>query len=434
MYQSNMPPMSQSRKDFLKKAALGTAAVPFLAGLASIREKTSSTITDISANGSPASLKKHYLLSKDITYLNHASIGTIPKPVHEARNEYLILCETNPWQYMWSGEWDDPREEVREKTAEYINAGAHEITFNHNTTEAFNLLAHGLSLGKGDEVLFSNLNHAGASICFEEFAPKYGYEVKIFDIPVDNVAALTKEKLLNMYDQHISPQTKLLVLPHIDNTIGLRQPVKEITQLARDKGVEYITLDAAQTVGMIPVDVKEMGIDMLATSAHKWIQTPKGISFAYISERIQNELEPMWVSWGHDDEGWKDTARKYEDYGTRNLAELLTLGHALDFQNKISWEQRSAHLKKLWTHAKSLADENPAVVWASHRDWEMMGSLYAIEVKNMKSSSFFQKMFNGHGFVFRPFETMGLNTVRVSPNVITSEEELTRFFQIAAKV
>ena len=429
-----MLPMSQSRKDFLKQAALGTAAMPFLAGLANIREKASTKIHDISADRPLDSLKKHYLLSKDITYLNHASIGTIPKPVHEARNEYLELCETNPWQYMWSGEWDDPREEVRKKTAKYINAGVDEITFNHNTTEAFNLLAHGLSMGTGDEVLFSNLNHAGASICFEEFAPKYGYKVKTFDIPVDNIAALTKEKLLNLYDQHITSKTKLVVLPHIDNTIGLRQPVKEITQLARDKGVKYIAVDAAQTVGMIPVDVKEMGIDMLATSAHKWIQAPKGVSFAYISKSMQKDLEPMWVTWGHDDEGWKDTARQYEDYGTRNLAELLTMGHAIDFQNKISWEKRTTHLKSLWNTAQDLAEESSALAWASHRDWEMMGSLYAIEIKNMNSSSFFQKMFNEHGFVFRPFETMGLNTVRVSPNVITLEEELRQFFELAEKI
>lgn len=426
--------MSQSRKDFLKQAALGTAALPFLNGLTSIREKASSRINEISTDASLASLKKHYLLSKDITYLNHASIGTIPKPVHDARNEYLELCETNPWQYMWSGDWDDPREEVRQKMASYINAKIDEITFNHNTTEAFNLLAHGLGIGKGDDVLFSNLNHAGASICFEEFAPKYGYTVKTFDIPVQKIAALTKEKLLNLYNQHITSATKLLVMPHIDNTVGLRHPVKEIAQLARDKGVDYIAVDAAQTVGMIPIDVKELGIDLLATSAHKWIQAPKGISFAYISENMQQELQPMWVTWGQGREAWKNTARKYEDYGTRNLAELLTLGHALDFQNNISWNDRTGHLKKLWNTAQQLADGSSAVAWASHRDWEMMGSLYAIEIKKMKSSAFFQKMFDTHGFVFRPFETMGLNTVRVSPNVITSEEELEQFFAMAEKV
>jgi len=430
--------MSQSRKDFIKQAALGTASLSFLSGIASIQNKTSKKIDEIHNNHNYSrtlkGLKSHYLLSEEIVYLNHASIGTIPRAVHESREEYLALCETNPWQYIWSGEWDDHRENVRKKTASFIHASSDEITFNHNTTETFNLLAHGLPLGSGDEILFSNLNHAGASICFEKFASKYGYTVRTFDIPVAKISSLSKEKLLNLYDRHINSNTKLLILPHIDNTVGIRQPVREISKLAREKGVRYIAVDAAQTAGMIPVDVKAMDIDVLATSAHKWIQAPKGISFAYISRHIQEDLEPMWVTWGQNLEEWQNSARKYEDYGTRNLPELLTLGHALDFQKGIDREDRENHLQKLWQLVRNLADQSPILEWQSPEKWDLSGSLYALEIKEMKSSIFFQKMFEEYGFVFRPFETMGLNTVRISPNIITSEKEIESFFEKAEKI
>lgn len=424
--------MATSRKTFIKQVAKGAAGISFLSSLGSLNKAIGREINNLQLNDFSA-LKNEYMLANDITYLNHASIGTIPKAVHGARNAYLELCETNPWQYMWGDAWDEPREEVRKKTASFLNCSADEITLTHNTTETFNLLAQGLALGAGDEVLFSNLNHAGASICFEKFAAKRGYTVNTFNIPVLKTPNLSKADILNLYEQHITPRTKLLVLPHIDNTVGIRQPLQEITALARSKGVDYVAVDAAQTVGMIPVDVKESGIDVLATSAHKWLQAPKGISLAFISERIQEELQPMWVTWGQNQESWEGTARIYEDYGTRNLPELLTLGPVIDFHQKIDWNKREAHLHSLWKTAQKMADESSATDWASPRKWELSGSLYAIEIKNMKSGEFFQKMFDKHGFVFRPFENMGLNTVRISPNLLNTEENLNRFFEMANK-
>lgn len=425
--------MGTSRKAFIKQVAKGTAVIPFLASLGSLNKEISREINDLELSDFSA-LKNQYMLDDDLTYLNHASIGTIPKAVHQARNKYLELCEKNPWLYMWGDGWDEPREEIRQKTANFLNCSADEIAFTHNTTETFNLLAQGLAIGTGDEVLFSNLNHAGASICFKKFASKNGYSVKTFDMPVLKTPDLSKADILNLYDRHINSKTKLLVLPHIDNTVGIRHPLKEIVQLARSKGVEYIAVDAAQTVGMIPVDVQHSGIDVLATSAHKWLQAPKGISLAYISQRIQNELQPMWVTWGQNQESWKGMARIYEDYGTRNLPELLTLGPAIDFHQQIDWNKRERYLKGLWEMAQQFTDKSEPTVWASPRDWELSGSLYAIEIKTMKSGAFFQKMFDEHGFVFRPFESMGLNTVRVSPNLINTEEELQQFFEVAKLV
>ncbi len=66
----------------------------------------------------------------------------------------------------------------------------------------------------------------------------------------------------------------MLVLPHIDNIVGIRHPVKEIAEMAKSRGVEYIAVDAAQSVGMIPVKLSEMGVDFYAASPHKWLQAP----------------------------------------------------------------------------------------------------------------------------------------------------------------
>lgn len=169
--------MNTSRRDFIKTLAAGSTAsvLSMLNPIETVFHKK----LDGKFNGGTLPTKADYSLDKNVKYLNHGSIGTIPKIVQQAHREYLSLCESNPWFYMWSGEWDEPIQKVRQKTADFLNADINEISFPHNTTEIYNLLALGLPLQSSDEVLFCNLNHAGASIPFHIHSKKKGYNVKI---------------------------------------------------------------------------------------------------------------------------------------------------------------------------------------------------------------------------------------------------------------
>ncbi len=416
--------MSTTRKDFLKTITTGStiSALSLLTPLDSVFKETLKS--KFSSGDLPT--RKDYTLGTNITYLNHGSTGTIPKIVQEVHQDYLALCERNPWFYMWSGEWSEPIEEVRAKAARFINADVDEISFPHNTTEIFNVLALGLSLNKEDEVLFCNFSHSGAAIPFHMHSQNLGYSVKTFDIPHTDLSLITKDEILSLYKQNITSKTKLVVIPHIDNTFGIRQPVKEITALARSKGVEFVALDSAQSMGMIPIDAKELDVDVIGTSAHKWIQAPKSISVAYFSKRIQNHINPMYVTWGQ--KNWSDSARKFEDYGTRNLAQVLTLGHAIDFQMAIASNAKELKLKSLWALAKQLTDENPNTAWRSPSSWELSGSLFVIEIKNQKPSDLALKLFENNGYVFRSFDQY--STIRISPNLVNTENEISRLFDL----
>lgn len=416
----------KSRRAFIKQLSFGAAASPLVL-FGAVQKDFTEWLKEIPASDFTR-FKSHYLLAEHITYLNHASIGTIPSVVHQTHEELLKICETNPWQYMWGGKWEDPREETRTKAARFIGAEPEEIALTHNTTELFNMLAMGLPLGKGDEVLFSNLNHDGAGIPFEFHASRKGYKVKKFSIPIDKIEALSAEEITDLHLRQISPKTKLIVLPHIDNMIGLRTPVRAIASEARAIGVEWIALDTAQSMGMVPVQTEDLGVDVIGTSTHKWIQSPKGISISYLSKPVQEVLKPSWVTWGQT--RWQGTVRRFEDYGTRNLAEAVTLGHAFDFQANIDMSEREDHLKKLWKKAQQLTDNHPKTTWRSSRDWELSGSLYAIEIKGEKASELAKRLFTRHGFVFRPFDNPGLNTIRLSPNLVNTEAELVKLFEL----
>lgn len=414
-----------TRRQFIGRASM-TAA---LASVAGINHSFSKGIQVISNQEMPGKdYASDYLLSKDVTYFNHGSIGTIPKIVQKAHVEYLELCETNPWLYMWGDPWKEQREIVRTKTAAYIGADPEEVVFAHNTTEAMNMLASGLNLSKGDEVLFSSWNHSGASVCWEHYGRQKGYAVRRFEMDPNDDQFHASEGVLNAYLSEIRGNTKVLVVPHIDNILGVNHPIKELTSKAKAAGVEYVVVDGAQSIGMIPVNMHDLGIDFYATSPHKWIQSPKGLGIAYFKKELQDQIQPLVVSWGQN--SWEGKVNVFEDFGTRNLAELMTLGNAIDFQLALGMDIAIKIRKELRDHLKRGVASHSKLNWRSPDSWDMNGSLYALEVLGIKSYDLSQRLFSEHGIVFRPFSEDGWNTIRLSLNVNNSKAEIDRFLNL----
>lgn len=426
-----MPHPSLSRRRFLHVAGASALTAGLLGKISDVRALVDDAAEDV-ASQTLDSLSDHYGLSPKVSYLNHGSIGTIPMSVHQAHVSYLRLCETNPWLHMWGGAWDAGREEVRAQAAGILGCDADQVALTHNVTETFNLLAQGLPLGKGDEVLFSSLNHAGASVCWEHQAKRRGFSVKRFEFPIADVSGLSANDIVDLYASQISSSTRVLAFPHIDNTVGVRHPLAALTKMAKAKGVDYVLVDAAQTFGMLPLEVAASGVDVYAASPHKWVQAPKGLGVAYINKNLFSKLEPMWVTWGQ--QSWAGTVRIYEDYGTRNLPELMTLGDAIQFQTGLGAQRKLLRYQALREYAMQRVDATKGLIWRSPRDWNVSGSLYAIGLKKGNADEVAKVLFEQHGIVIRPFAAPGLNSLRVSPNAYTSEAEIDRFCQLTARL
>jgi selenocysteine lyase/cysteine desulfurase len=411
-----------NRRDLLTSGSAAAAA------LLSVRHGTAAALLPVSGADDWEAVRSAYGLAPDVVYLNHASIGTTPRPLTAARGQYLELCENNPWLYMWGGAWEEARETTRARAASLLGCESGDIAITHNTTEGFNLLAQGLPLGAGDEVLFSSLNHAGASVCFEQQAARRGYSVRRFDFPVLEAASLRAADVVATYAAQIRDETRVLVFPHVDNIVGLRYPLHQMAAMAHAAGVEFVAVDGAQTAGMIPVTLAESGVDFYSTSGHKWIQGPKGTGLLYVRPQARDQVEPMWTTWGQA--RWAGTVRAFEDYGTRNLAEALVLGDAIAYQQDLGSERAEARLRELHAYARSVVEASPRLTWRSPRAWADGASLYAVGVSGVSAGEASSRLLRDHGLVLRPFGGE-LNTFRLSPNVITREAEIDRFVRAA---
>ena len=169
--------------------------------------------------------------------------------------------------------------------------------------------------------------------------------------------------------------------------------------------------------------------DLIATSGHKWIGGPKGTGLAFLSERLQQTLKPMWMTWGQN--SWQDSVRKFEDYGTRNLPEVLTLHDAIKYLTRISMAERQARLIELGEFTKDLVARKKSLSWESPEQWDDGGSLVSIRTER-PVRQLAEDLFEQQAMVFRPFSNLGLNNVRLSANVFTQKKEIEAFIEMIA--
>ncbi len=421
-----------TRRSFLRHVAAATGASA-LAAFEPARSALAAELEGVRsrAAGQPdlAWLRTEYMLAPDVLYFNHASIGTVPRAVHEALVRYLEVCEANPHLHIWGDVWDAPRESVRAAAGALLRCAPADVAITHNTTEGFNTLAQGLPLGPGDEVLFSTLNHGGASAPWQHHGAARGYATRRFEFPLLDTPSLSAADVVEIHMREITDRTRMLVFPHIDNIVGLRHPVAALVRAARARGVEYVAVDGAQAAGHIPVDVVADDVDFYAASPHKWIQSPKGLGLFYVRAAHRERLRPMWVTSGQVPRG---TVRIYEDYGTRNSPGVLALGDALAFQASLGEPAKTARYRAMWTGFRDAVEAAPHLSWRSPVDWDLSCSIYAVEVKGQQSAALAERMYARHGAVFRPFARQGVETIRISPNTMTTDAEIARLLELLA--
>ena len=249
-----------------------------------------------------------------------------------------------------------------------------------------------------------------------------------FDFPVTRVAEMTVDEVVHLHAGAVRPQTRALVIPHVDNMVGMVHPLPEIAEAVRAQGVEYVLVDGAQSVGMIPVDLDASEIDAYAASPHKWLQSPKGLGFFWASAALRASLPRMWYrTAGSAIEG---SARQYEDYSTRAWPAVVALGDALAFQASIGHQEKARRYRALQQHVRERVESEARLRWTSPMEPELASLIMAVEVTGTSAPDLGQALLADSGVVLRSFGPP-LNTLRVSPNLATSEGELDGFLDAA---
>ncbi len=255
-------------------------------------------------------------------YMDNQATTAVDPRVVEAMLPYFTEKFGNPasrnHEFGWKAE--EAVETSRAQIARLIHASPREIVFTSGATESDNLAIKGVAdayRAEGNHIITQATEHKAVLDTCKRLEQS-GCEVTYLPVSKDGLIDLDELR------RAITPKTILISIMHANNEIGVLQPIEEIGRLAKEKNVLF-HVDAAQSVGKIPVGVEKLGIDLLAISAHK-IHGPKGVGALYVRRKNPRvELSPMMDGGGHE-RGMRS--------GTLNVPGIVGLGKACEFCQK----------------------------------------------------------------------------------------------------
>ena len=289
-------------------------------------------------------LKSQFLLDPSITYLNFGSFGACPRPVFKDYQDWQLLLESEPCQYI-AVNGVNYLKTSRQALASFINCDADDVVYVTNPTYAMNIIARSLKLEEGDEILATNLEYGALDRTWNYYCnkSKARYVRQPIDLPV-----VSKEAILDQFWAGYNSKTKAIFISQITSATALILPVKEICEMAKERGLLTI-VDGAHVPGHIPLDLSELKADIYTGACHKWLMTPKGCSFLYVKKEFQNQFDPVIISWGY--ESAAPSHSQFLDYhqmqGTRDFSAFLTVPKAIQFRTENHWDEVAADCRKM---------------------------------------------------------------------------------------
>ena len=286
------------------------------------------------------SQKPHYVLDALSAYYEHDN-ANVHRGIHELSRRATIAFE-----------------DARVKLAKFIGAvDSAELVWTRGTTEAINLVASswGLdTLGEGDEILLSSLEHHSNIIPWQLVARRTGARLRY--IEMDEQGRLILDDLPEL----LTDRTRMVAISHISNALGTVNPVREIAEQAKKVGA-LVLVDGAQAVPHRRIDVQELGCDFYAFSGHKMCG-PTGSGGLWARRSLLESMPPyqgggeMIRMVGREESTWAEIPHKFEA-GTPNIAGAIALGAAADFLDEVGFDAIAEHERELLAYALERLDD-----------------------------------------------------------------------------
>ncbi|MFQ6172516.1 cysteine desulfurase [Oryzobacter sp. R7] len=329
-----------------------------------------------------------------LVYLDSGATSHKPVRVLDAERDFYerTNAAVHRGAHQLSEEGTDAYEAARETIARFIGAPAHEVVFTRNATEAINLVAYALtngahggggglgerfSLGPGDEVLVTEMEHHANLIPWQEACRRTGATLRW--VPLTDDGRLD----LSTLDELLTERTKVFALTHVSNVLGTLNPVRELTARAHEVGA-LVVLDACQSVPHLPVDVADLGVDFLAFSGHKMFG-PLGIGVLWARAGLLDEM-PVFLTGGSmietvtmEGATYAPAPQKFEA-GVPVAAQAVGLAAACDVLTELGLDRVHAHEQALTRRLVEGLRARPWVTVLGPEDFSERGGAVAFVV------------------------------------------------------
>lgn len=416
------------REEFLKTVA-GVVAASGLSGVA--RSETHSPTQKSWPAVDPSDeqfwkfVRAQFPLTYDRAYFNTGGLGASPYAVIDAvkakMDELEKISETGHTDQVWK--------ETKAPIARLLGCDPEEIAFMRNATEGINVVCNGLPLKKGDEIITTSHEHVANSVPWLALLKRERVIIRLFE-PSTHSAQENIDRIQKL----ITRKTRLISIPHATTTTGQILPVKEISKLAKSKNI-WLFLDGAQTAGMFPFDLHDIGCDAYAACGHKWMLGPKETGVLYVRKEMFDVIQAKFVG-AYSDNGFDlakgtlafhPSAQRYE-YGTVNVPLRVGLGVAVQFLQTIGMDNVWKRDKALSNYLFQALSEIPQVKVLSPAIDAERSAMITFQHTKLPFLEL-QQHLNTFKLRTRGVSEGGVNGLRISTHIYNNFEELDRLIE-----
>lgn len=292
----------------------------------------------------------HFPILGQWDFFNHAGVAPLPKAAADALRTFAHQYETTA--YIGTG-WYKDIEKLRELAGRLIHADAGEIAFVKNTSEGIATVAAGLNWQPGDRIVTTAVEYPANIYPWMDLAKRFAVELVM--VPEQTTADGSRKVPLEAILQEAAhPRTRMVALSHVEFASGQRHDLMAVGAFCKEHH-KLLCVDAIQTLGIIPVDVRGMNIDFLSADGHKWMLGTEGAGIFYVRKELLEQVRPLSIGWmnvvdaddyGHYDFTLKPNAAKYE-CGSHNVGGLLALKASLELLMGVGVDAVSARIQSL---------------------------------------------------------------------------------------
>ena len=363
----------------------------------------------------------------ETTYLNCAYQGVFPLSA-VARSHEAIDLKCHP-ERMDKAEYFALPERVRSHLAAIIGGDEKEIALTSGATQGIGVVAAGLELGPGDEVLLAGNNFPANLFTWLHMRRK-GVQVNILK---SDERPLRPDEVASAF----TPNTKVLALDWVNYSTGRRIDLAEMGQLAHERGALFV-VDGTQGVGALELNVHELPVDVIAVAAYKWLLGPYGTGFVYVREELLNRLELKVVNWlsvdGADDfdalpiEDFRlpGAARIFDIPETANFLNLSAMEASLEFVRGVGAAAVTAHCMELLDHAAEGLQARGHVLINDDRS-QLPSPILAFRCRSAEETDNLYAKLKAHHVEV----SLRHHRIRVSPYVYNNRDDIARLVDLA---
>ena len=363
-------------------------------------------------------IRAGYRLKPDYINLENGYYCIIPQETLENYIHHTREVNYQGSWYMRTVQWDNNLI-VRKRLAEIADADPEEIAVTRNTTESLDTVIGGFPWQEGDEAIMAEQDYFAMLHMFRFMAKQKGIVNKEISIPNH---PSSDQEILDLYEQQITPRTKMILVPHMVNITGHILPIGKICDMAHAHGIEVL-VDGAHAFGHIDFSMKDLDCDYYGSSLHKWLSAPLGAGLLYVKKSKIEKISPRFAHLGTDPASIEHINHR----ATHPVQTDLAILNAIEYLERIGRKNKEDRLRYIQRYWSDQVRDIPGIIINTPQEPHRSCGIANVGIDHMKPKEVADKLLDKYKIWTVAIDGAGVHGCRISPNIYTSIRELDLF-------